>query len=442
MAQILCKECGAENDSNTRFCVRCDAYLDWEENAPDRPEDQHNTPATTPDDTRPTPAETSDGAARPPQITPTTTTATLNGDTGAQIDIEVRNRSTIVDAFRIDIIAPPRWLTLNPAEVRVLPSESGLLAAAFRIQPDTHVIAQTVNVVIRVTSQRDTDQYVDANMSLTIPPAGPPVPIKVQPSVVRLVDQTEGRAQILLDNTESNYPRTITLTGSDDQAALGFLFSPPQLEIGPGRVGEAEIQFRAPQITEGTNETHTALITAREGENTTTASLTINQQRSAVLPLQTRLEPSVVRVTDRRDAQLNLIIDNRNGRQDRRIDLHGRDPEGVIQFSFAQPTVVPAATTRTRSPTTVHRRRHRSNPRHRSIRNTGPVHLTATKVTMGANPHRCNRSLRRSTRRRTVVRPRNKARDRHRDEHLDNSPHHHNPRNNTTNHTPIAKHGV
>jgi hypothetical protein len=341
MAQILCRECGAENDSAKRFCLRCDAYLDWDEDTRvETPEDQHDVPVTELDDSPPAPPQRSDGAARPPQITTSTTTATLAVDTGAHIDIEVRNRSTIVDAFRIDMIAPPRWLTLAPGEVRVLPNESGLLPAAFGIQPGTRVVVQTVDVVVRVSSVRDTDQYVDAKISLTVSPVGPPVSIKLQPSVVRLVDQTEGRVQIRLDNTESNHPRTITLTGSDDQAALEFLFSPSRLEVGPGRVGETEVHISAPEISEGTTETRTAVITATDGENTTEASLTVNQQRSALQPLQLRLEPGVVRIGGRHDTQVQLVIDNRNGRQDRHVDLEGRDPEGAMRFWFEQPSVV------------------------------------------------------------------------------------------------------
>lgn len=341
MAQILCKECGAENDSQNRFCTRCDAYLDWAEDAhPEPPSSRPDAPTTEIQNNPSTPSQRSDGAARPPQVTLSTTTATLANEAGAQIDIEVRNRSTIVDAFRVDLIAPPRWLTLSPAEVRVLPDESGLLPAAFGIQAGAQVVVQTVDVRIRVSSLRDTDQYADVRVSLTVPPAGPPVTVKVTPSVVRLVDQTEGRARIQLDNTDGNYPRRIDLSGSDDQAALEFAFSPPRLEIEPGRIGEAEVQFRAPEIPEGATEIRTAVITASEGDTTTEAGLTVNQQRSALPPLQLRLQPSVVRTKGRRDAQVQLVIDNRNGRQDRHVELEGRDPEGTMRFWFEQPSVV------------------------------------------------------------------------------------------------------
>lgn len=344
MAQILCKECGAENDSQNRFCTRCDAYIDWAEDAhPEPPSSGPDAPTTEIQNNPRTPSQSSDGAARPPQVTLSTTTATLANEAGAQIDIEVRNRSTIVDAFRVDLIAPPRWLTLSPAEVRVLPDESGLLPAAFGIQAGAQVVVQTVDVRIRVSSLRDTDQYADVRVSLTVPPAGPPVTVKVTPSVVRLVDQTEGRARVQLDNTDGNYPRRIDLSGSDDQAALEFAFSPPRLEIEPGRIGEAEAQFRAPEIPEGATEIRTVVITASEGDTTTEAGLTVNQQRSALPPLQLRLQPSVVRTKGRRDAQVQLVIDNRNGRRDRHVELEGRDPEGTMRFWFEQPSpVVPA----------------------------------------------------------------------------------------------------
>lgn len=353
MAQILCKECGAANDSDTRFCVRCDAYLAWEDDArPDTPQEspateiperQPDVPVTAADDTQRTPAPRADGAARPPQLTLLTTMATLEAESGAQIDIEVRNRSPIVDAFRADLIAPPRWLTVAPAEVRVLPDESGLLPVAFAIRPGAQVVTQTVDVVIRVSSLRDTDQFAEAGISLQIPPSGPPVAIKVQPSVVRLVDQTEGRVQVLLDNTRSNYPREITLAGSDDEAALEFMFSAPRLEVAAGQVGEVDVHFRALEIAEGTTQTRTASITATDGQNTTTASLTVNQARSAVLPLHLRLEPSVARTKGRRDVQLRLVIDNRDGRRDRLVNLEGRDPEGAMRFWFERPThAIPA----------------------------------------------------------------------------------------------------
>lgn len=353
MAQILCKECGAANDSDTRFCVRCDAYLAWEDDArPDTPQEspateiperQPDVPVTAADDTQRTPAPRADGAARPPQLTLLTTMAILEAESGAQIDIEVRNRSPIVDAFRADLIAPPRWLTVAPAEVRVLPDESGLLPVAFAIRPGAQVVTQTVDVVIRVSSLRDTDQFAEASISLQIPPSGPPVAIKVQPSVVRLVDQTEGRVQVLLDNTRSNYPREITLAGSDDEAALEFMFSAPRLEVAAGRVGEVDVHFRALEIAEGTTQTRTASITATDGQNTTTASLTVNQARSAVLPLHLRLEPSVARTKGRRDVQLRLVIDNRDGRRDRLVNLEGRDPEGAMRFWFERPThAIPA----------------------------------------------------------------------------------------------------
>lgn len=134
MAQIMCKQCGAENDSKDRFCRKCDFYFAWDgDNLANTPQHQDDTPVSAPDPSRDAPR--SDGGARPPQITLSTTTTTLAGDTGAQIDIEVRNRSTIVDAFRVDLISPPQWLTLPPREVRVLPNESGVLPAISASSP-------------------------------------------------------------------------------------------------------------------------------------------------------------------------------------------------------------------------------------------------------------------------------------------------------------------
>lgn len=64
------------------------------------------------------------------------------------------------------------------------------------------------------------------------------------------------------------------------------------------------------------------------------------------VPLVLRLEPSVVRVRDDQPGQLQAIIDNGIGNQARRVTLSGRDPEGVVRFTFTPEVLeVPAGET-------------------------------------------------------------------------------------------------
>ena len=56
-------------------------------------------------------------------------------------------------------------------------------------------------------------------------------------------------------------------------------------------------------------------------------------------PVVLRLDPSVVKVRDTVVGQLEVLIDNRDGRRVRRIFLTGRDPERLVRVSFSPPSL-------------------------------------------------------------------------------------------------------
>ena len=335
MAQ--CKECGAENPPNARFCVGCDAYLGWDK-APQTP--PSSTAAATASATATT---TDDSRAQPPQIDLFTKEAVLEPDTGASVEMRVRNNSTIVDAYRIDAVEPPDWLTIEHPEIRLMPGENQSMAATFKIATGAFVEARTVKVRVRISSLRDTDRFVNAEVMLTVPRYGPPVPIRPRPAVIRLVDETAGRFEVILDNSASNYTRRLQLAGCDTEDVVRFHFSAPMVEVRAGRTATVNVDFSVPRLQGGETRTRQLTVTATEDENGTEASVTINQERKQAVPLRLRLEPSVLRVRDCPVADLSLIIDNREGKQDQKLRLTGRDPEGAVRFSFTTPEIIARA---------------------------------------------------------------------------------------------------
>jgi hypothetical protein len=342
MAEFVCKECGATNPSNARFCVGCDAYLGWDSAPPTpsasaAPQGQSASPASA------TATTTEDTRAQPPQVDLATKEAVLEPDTGASVAMRVRNNSTIVDAYRIDAVNPPKWLTIEQPEIRLMPGENQSMAATFKIATGAFVEAQTVKVQVRVVSLRDTDKFADAEVMLTVPRYGPPVPIRTRPAVVRLVDETEGRFEVILDNSASNYARQVQLAGSDTEAVVKFQFSSPTIEVPAGRTATVGVGFAVPPLQGGETRPRQLTVTATEEENTTEATVTVNQERKQAAPLRLRLEPSVLRVRDCPVADLSLMIDNREGKQDQKLRLLGRDPEGAVRFSFATPEIVARA---------------------------------------------------------------------------------------------------
>jgi hypothetical protein len=81
-------------------------------------------------------------------------------------------------------------------------------------------------------------------------------------------------------------------------------------------------------------------ISASEDDNKVEATVAVNQKRSAAAPLCLRLEPSVLRVEDCPVADLTLLIDNREGKQDQTLRLESRNLKGAVHFSSATPQLV------------------------------------------------------------------------------------------------------
>jgi hypothetical protein len=341
MAEYQCKKCGAANPPDARFCGGCDEYLGWDTAPPQAPPTAAAAQGGSAGSAQPT--ATDDSRALAPHVDLAVSKAVLEPETGAEIEMRVRNNSTIVDAYRIDAVRAPKWLTIAQPEIRLMPGENQSMKATFGIVPDAFVVAQTIKVPLRICSLRDTSKFADAEVMLTVPQYGPPVTIRTRPAVVRLVDQTEGRIEVILDNTASNYPRRVQVAGSDTEDVVRFAFSSPMIEVPPGRNATVDVRFSVPPLQGGESRTRQLTITGTEEENTAEATVAVNQERKAAAPLRLRLEPSVLRVEDCPIADLTLLIDNREGRQQQTLRLEGRDPEGAVRFSFATPQmVVPA----------------------------------------------------------------------------------------------------
>ena len=197
MQEVWCSK-----SSDARFCGGCDEYLGWDSAPPQAPPTAAAAQGGSAGSAQPT--ATDDSRALAPHVDLAVSKAVLEPETGAEIEMWVRNSSTIVDAYRIDAVRAPKWLTITQPEIRLMPGENQSMKATFGIVPDAFVPAQTIKVPLRICSLRDTSKFADAEVMLTVPPYGPPVTIRTRPAVVqRLVDETEGRIEVVLDNSAS-----------------------------------------------------------------------------------------------------------------------------------------------------------------------------------------------------------------------------------------------
>ena len=244
------------------------------------------------------PAIKDDNPAQAPKVDLPQSEADLPPDTGADLEMRIRNNSTIVDAYGIESAWAPKWLTITHPEIRLMPGESDSVTAHLAIAAGAVVEAQTLTPRLRIYSQRDTSKFVEVTVKLTVPRYGPPLTIRARPPVVRLVNNTSGRVEVTLDNAGSNYPRRAALAASDSEGVVQFRISPPTAVVPPGGHATANVDFNVPAVRDGENRVRQLTISAREEENTAEAAVTVNQERIAAAPLRLRLEPSVLRIRD------------------------------------------------------------------------------------------------------------------------------------------------
>ena len=169
--------------------------------------------------------------------------------------------------------------------------------------------------------------------------------IRMEPSVVRVLDADNAAAQVVLDNRRGRAGVRVFLHGSDPERAVRFTFTPATVDLRPGEVRPVALRLDSWRPQPGQEHTRELTITATDGSTTVDArgSLVQTASRAAIELLRLRLDPSVLRLSNRSRGPVRAVVDNRSGAQPVRVSLRGDDPENIVRFAFAPPTLeVPA----------------------------------------------------------------------------------------------------
>ena len=339
MNASVCDKCGAENEANARFCRKCGNFLGWDIISPTNLVDARGG--------TPVPVQPTQHEPMKPVLDRREWAAVIDRGAAAQIDMRVHNTSAIVDEYTVKMIEQPPWLTIAQTDAKVMPGESQLITVTFAIRPGTRVRAHTFTGGIEVHSSRDDRLFDKGEVSLTVAGFDPMPSITAHPNIVRVEGGTEGRFEIRLDNRSSNIERYIQLAGSDPDEVVRFRLSPPRLTVPAGGTAEVDVGFRLPELTDEANRTWELTISASDTHNATErpseVTVTVIQEWATPPPVRLRLDPGVLRVENRLKADVEVIVDNRDGKRDRRVNLRGDDPENAVRFGFQRRDVqVPA----------------------------------------------------------------------------------------------------
>lgn len=361
VTSVVCSECGERNEVGATFCSNCHAYLRWDKDSGDRnAASTANTAATNdPDPYAELASEMTMVRKREPSIPrpemPVThdtaagrftlamenkaVTVPATGEPAA-VAVEIANTSNIVDGYRVVISGAPGWLLVDSGQLQLLPGTRETLPVQLRIVSPALVPAQRFRAVLQVHSTVQDSALIELPLDITVPVVEAPVQLRAEPQLVRVRDQDTAESMIMVDNSRSNRPVSLTFSGSDAELAVRFSFQPKTLEVGPGRTGSVRMMTTARGPEPGQELTRALTVTADDGTQRVETQLTLQQTTSAAdPPVAIEVVPSLVRLHDADVANVRVVLDNRNGRAGVRLWMGGSDPEQAVHFTYNPPVV-------------------------------------------------------------------------------------------------------
>ena len=230
----------------------------------------------------------------------------------------------------------------EPPVLEVGPAASGsVLVSVTAPRPEP---GQEMSRLLTVTSLDRAGRTATTTATLVQAASASPMStlgLRIEPSVVRVNDAESATVQVTLDNRRGRSGLRIFLDGHDPEGAIQFTFSPPVVDLGAGQVTAVFLRLYSWRPPPGQEFTRQFTVTASDGNVTVdgSGSLVQTSSRAAIELLTVHLNPSVLRLTNRRRGYVRAVLDNRNGAQGLRVTMRGDDPENVARFVFTADTV-------------------------------------------------------------------------------------------------------
>ncbi|MGB3256629.1 MAG: hypothetical protein WBA72_01455, partial [Ornithinimicrobium sp.] len=120
------------------------------------------------------------------------------------VPVRVANQSTIVDAYRVVVQDQPDWLQAEAPELRLLPGTDESVTLALSVVPGVMVDAQQLELILRVESIASATLYADVGLYLYVGVVKGEMGLTLEPTTVRMKDETSAHFRIVVDNKHSN----------------------------------------------------------------------------------------------------------------------------------------------------------------------------------------------------------------------------------------------
>lgn len=163
----------------------------------------------------------------------------------AVVSLQVRNNSTIVEAYRFEAVGiPPDWVSFNPESLSLYPGSDG--QSEVRIAPPRQhdvPVGQVPFGVRVVPSQSPSDGVLPEGILEIAPFAESGAELVPRNSSARRT----ARHEVAVDN-RGNAPLTVQLRAYDADELLAFDVRPDRLEVPPGTARFAKVKVRTRKL--------------------------------------------------------------------------------------------------------------------------------------------------------------------------------------------------
>jgi hypothetical protein len=160
----------------------------------------------------------------------------------ASITVRVRNVSSIVEGFRIDVLgeASP-WARVLPEHLEVLPQGEGIATVLFSPPSGVAARAGAVPFGVRATSRIDANASAVAEGDLAV---GGVALSQAKITPITSKGRFSAKHRVEFSNW-GNTPVRLRLEAGDPDNALGFLVAPEILDLPLGTSGHSKVKVRA-----------------------------------------------------------------------------------------------------------------------------------------------------------------------------------------------------
>jgi P pilus assembly chaperone PapD len=267
----------------------------------------------------------------------------------AELELRVSNISIRVDGYvgEPGIAAAggstagvPEWLSVKSTAVELLPGTDDVLRVRFQVISEKMVPAQQLIIPLQVRAMNEPYAVVVLPVAVTVSVVDAAVQLRAEPRLLRVQDRPDAAFALTLDNSRSNRPVRVELSGSDPELAVRFEFDPPVLGVGPSGTATVRVRVSAAPPPPGQELSRLITVSARDGDRIVETPVTFYQSTSVqvedpVVGLQ--LEPALLRVRDNPVGLARVLIDNRGGKDWAHIQLTASDPEQIVAVGFDAP---------------------------------------------------------------------------------------------------------